>query len=69
MPLTKLRHAMTMEFCLSCHRAPEKFLRPREEVFRPQPKPLLPQEQERQGLELVKRYHVQKRTDCITCHR
>jgi hypothetical protein len=24
---------LTMEWCLSCHRAPEKFIRPREEVF------------------------------------
>jgi hypothetical protein len=25
--------SLLMEFCLDCHRAPEKYLRPREEVF------------------------------------
>ena len=33
MPLTWKAEPMTMEWCLSCHRNPEKHLRPREEVF------------------------------------
>ena len=27
------RHRLQMEWCLNCHRAPEKFLRPRDQVF------------------------------------
>src|SRR5947209_9795334 len=33
MPLTHPAQALTMEWCLSCHREPEKNLRPREQVF------------------------------------
>jgi len=33
MPLTYQAETLLMEWCLGCHRAPEKFLRPREEVF------------------------------------
>ena len=33
MPLMYEANSLRMEWCLNCHRAPEKFLRPREEVF------------------------------------
>jgi hypothetical protein len=33
MPLTYEASSMRMEWCLNCHRAPEKFLRPRDQVF------------------------------------
>ena len=33
MPLTYQASPLTMEWCLSCHRAPEKFVRPRNQVF------------------------------------
>ena len=33
MPLMYQAESLLMEWCLDCHRAPEKFLRPREEVF------------------------------------
>ena len=33
MPLMYQYASLQMEFCLDCHRAPEKFLRPREQVF------------------------------------
>ena len=33
MPLMWQEQTLQMEWCLDCHRAPEKFLRPREEVF------------------------------------
>src|SRR6201993_3150736 len=33
MPLMYAANTLQMEFCLNCHRAPEKFLRPRSEVF------------------------------------
>ena len=33
MPLMYQAESMRMEWCLNCHRAPEKFLRPRDQVF------------------------------------
>ena len=33
MPLMYQAESLLMSFCLDCHRAPEKYLRPREEVF------------------------------------
>jgi hypothetical protein len=33
MPLVYQFASLQMEFCLDCHRAPEKYLRPRSEVF------------------------------------
>ena len=33
MPLTWKEEPMTMEWCLNCHRHPERHLRPKEEVF------------------------------------
>jgi len=33
MPLVYQWASLQMEFCLECHRAPEKYLRPREQVF------------------------------------
>ncbi len=33
MPLMYAENTLQMEWCLNCHREPEKFLRPKEEVF------------------------------------
>jgi cytochrome c peroxidase len=33
MPLMYQYASLQMEFCLDCHRAPEKYLRPRDQVF------------------------------------
>jgi hypothetical protein len=33
MPLTAKQHTLSMRWCLNCHRNPEKFIRPREQVF------------------------------------
>ena len=33
MPLTWKAQPLTMEWCLDCHRHPEKHLRPKDEVF------------------------------------
>jgi hypothetical protein len=56
-----------MEWCLGCHREPERFVRPREEVFnmayeRPADQPNL-------GNELVQSYNIERRQDCSVCHR
>lgn len=69
MPILWRRHTLTMKWCLSCHSAPEPYLRPREQVFnlrwRPESAP------EQLGRELVQRYHISKQrlSDCYVCHR
>jgi hypothetical protein len=70
MPLTYQAASLEMRWCLDCHRAPERYLRPREDVFRMDYEP--PQDQLRVGRELAERYHVrdaQTLTNCSTCHR
>lgn len=60
---------MTMGWCLECHRAPEKFVRPRSEVFDMAYTP--PADQAELGRELVAAYHIneEKLPQCSTCHR
>jgi hypothetical protein len=55
-----------MEWCLDYHRHPERYVRPREFVFSTDWKP--PADQLVLGRELVQRYHIEKPTDCSTCH-
>lgn len=69
MPLMMRRNTLNMEWCLECHRAPEKFLRPREEVFNLNWTPPTDKPQAELGAELAERYQVQKLTSCATCHR
>jgi hypothetical protein len=67
MPLTFQENSLLMEWCLECHRAPERFVRPREEVFNMKWQP--PPDQEEQGRRLMDRYNIHKLTSCSTCHR
>jgi len=58
---------LSMGWCLDCHRNPEPFLRPREEVFNlgwttTEDRSLL-------GAKLRKENGINPRTDCSTCHR
>jgi hypothetical protein len=83
MPLMYQYASLQMEWCLECHRAPEKQLRPRDQVFNmryAQPTPDLPVEvdgqkftdQESLGRALIAKYQVRKVKDitsCNTCHR
>jgi Cytochrome c7 and related cytochrome c len=59
--------SLQMEWCLGCHRQPEKYVRPREYVFRMDWKP--EGDQLTLGRRLVKEYDIQTRTECWTCHR
>jgi Cytochrome c7 and related cytochrome c len=67
MPLMFQQNSLTMAWCLSCHNHPERFVRPKEEIFtfgwRP-PKP-----QSELGPELVAKYEIKSLTSCSTCHR
>ncbi len=67
MPLTWRVNTLFMGWCLDCHRAPERFVRPRDQVFNMEWVP--PADQEAMGERLVKEYNIQKLTDCWTCHR
>jgi hypothetical protein len=67
MALTWRENSLNMEWCLGCHRAPERFVRPREQVFNVDWKP--PQDQLSLGRQLVKEYNIQKLTNCSVCHR
>lgn len=70
MPLTWQVNSLYMRWCLDCHRNPEKFLRPREEVFNMEYEP--PVDQVALGRRLAKDYGlpgVRQMTDCVTCHR
>jgi hypothetical protein len=69
MPLVWRENTLHMQWCLDCHRAPEKFIRPVEETYNFAYKP--PKNQPAFGLELVKKYNIKTRqlTDCSICHR
>jgi hypothetical protein len=60
-------NTLYMEWCLECHRAPERFVRPREQVFNMQWQP--PPDQLALGQRLVREYNIQKLTSCSVCHR
>ncbi|MGH7828830.1 MAG: cytochrome c3 family protein [Candidatus Binatia bacterium] len=67
MPLMWREHSLYMEWCLECHRAPERFVRPRELVFSMDWRP--PANQLEVGRKLVKEYNIQSKTSCSVCHR
>ena len=83
MPLMYQQESLQMEWCLNCHRAPEKNLRPRDQVFNmryQQPTSAHPvvvegesfTDQIELGSALVKKYNVRSVNDitsCNTCHR
>jgi hypothetical protein len=70
MPLTWQHATLHMEWCLDCHRRPERFLRPRDKIYDMAWQ--APPDQDRRGRELMKTYGIDKNnrlTDCSTCHR
>ena len=73
MPLMWKVNTLNMEWCLECHRAPEKYVRPREEVFNMAWYPMDERghavSQALLGAQLVQDYDINPSTDCSTCHR
>jgi len=67
MPLMWQQASLQMEWCLNCHRNPEKYVRPKDQVFNMDYEP--PANQIELGLKLVKDYKIQRLTNCTTCHR
>jgi len=66
MPLMWQSSTLQMEWCLNCHRNPEKYVRPKAEVFNVAYQP--PSNQLELGKRLVAEYQIQKLTSCSTCH-
>ena len=68
MPLMYKENTLNMEWCLECHREPERQIRPRDRVFDVTWSP--PADQQRAGARLVEEYDVQvsQLTDCSVCH-
>jgi hypothetical protein len=83
MPLMYQAESLEMEWCLNCHRAPQNYLRPRDQVFNmryEEPSTLKPvvvdgtsfTDQDALGSALLKKYEVRSVhdiTSCNTCHR
>lgn len=70
MPLTWKANTLYMAWCLDCHRHPEKYVRPREQVFTMGYQP--DADQESLGRQLMQEYNIQSPTrldDCYICHR
>ena len=70
MPLMWQHGSLLMEWCLDCHRAPERHVRKKEHVFDMTWTPeAIGTTQAELGPKLVQEYHVGKLIHCSTCHR
>ncbi len=70
MQLTYRANAFEMQFCLGCHRNPEKFIRQPDQVWNQEWSP--PADQETVGKQLVIERHIRsgdQLSDCSICHR
>jgi len=73
MPILYQANSLQMEWCLECHRAPERFVRPTSEIYnmawRPENKTA---DELKEGFDLKAKYRIQGKeilTSCSTCHR
>lgn len=70
MPLMWQQNSLQMEWCMNCHRHPDRYIRPKDQVFNMDYQP--PGDQETFGKELVRKYNVlppNVLTNCDVCHR
>jgi hypothetical protein len=67
MPQIYKAESLQMQWCLDCHRQPERHIRPRDKIYDMTYEP--PENQMELGRRLVAEYKVQKLLDCYTCHR
>jgi hypothetical protein len=70
MPLTYQVASLQMKWCLECHREPERFLRPKDQIFNMEWEP--PANQLEVGRQLMEEYKTPSKavlTSCSTCHR
>jgi hypothetical protein len=69
MPLMRKENTLHMAWCLQCHKAPEKFVRPKDKVF---DLDYVPEEDQlTMGKRLVEEYDIKvgQLTNCSVCHR
>lgn len=69
MPLVRQTQTLQMNWCLDCHRNPEKYVRPKEEVYNMDWELPAGVSQADLGAKLVKEYEIQPQDTCSTCHR
>lgn len=73
MPIAYQASSLQMEWCLECHRQPERFLRPKDKVFDMQWRAENKGAEElKEGMDLAKQYRVRSSdilTSCSACHR
>ncbi len=69
MPIMLRQQELTMEWCLDCHRAPEKKVGSPDHVFQMQGAPKLTEEEQQQLLQLLSLEDTDRLTSCSTCHR
>ena len=70
MQLTFKTETLYMQWCINCHRNPEKVLRPKDQIYNLAWEP--PLDQDVQGARLAREYGIPKTrllTSCSTCHR
>lgn len=70
MPVVYKEQALFMSWCLECHRAPEKYVRPQDQVYNPDY--VIPANQADIGPQLVQEYGIRganQLTNCAICHR
>jgi len=72
MPIVWKEHSLYMRWCLDCHGAPQKFLRPRDQIFNMEWQ--APPDQAERGRQLMLEYHLrparlEQLRDCSMCHR
>jgi hypothetical protein len=66
MKLVYQHASLQMEWCLECHREPERFVRPRSEIYSAGWRS---DDQQALGERLVAEYGIQSKIYCSTCHR
>ena len=72
MPITWKAHSLYMRWCLECHNEPQRYLRPRDQIFNTQWQP--PPDQLQRGQDLIAADHISTNrrpqlTACSMCHR
>jgi len=72
MPITWKAHSLYMRWCVDCHEAPQKYLRPRDQIFNMAWE--APKDQLERGQQLLADYHISTNRlaqlrDCSMCHR
>jgi len=60
---------LSMAFCLECHRHPEKYIRPHDQVFNLNWRPESIEEQLQRGLEAVTAKQIHAPVTCSGCHQ